>query len=81
MASAQSVRTLVEAMETRDGLVVSTLNRVNRTLARSEETQAIDLKGAPAVSADGRAIGWWRFNAVADRLNARHRGASPTQRL
>lgn len=60
MASAQSVRTLVEAMETRDGLVVSTLNRVNRTLARSEETQAIDLKGAPAVSADGRAIGWWQ---------------------
>ena len=60
MASAQSVRALVVAMEVRDGLFVTTLNHVNRALREDTETKGVDLKGAPAVSPDGRAVGWWQ---------------------
>jgi hypothetical protein len=59
MASAQTVRALVDAMEARYGLRVTTLNGLNRTIRAKVETQDARIRGAPAVSPEGRAIGWW----------------------
>src|SRR5258706_11413503 len=67
-ASTREIIASVTAMEAREGVAITTLNRLGRALTRNAAPPVRNaarptdtfVKSAPAISPDGNTVGWWQ---------------------